>query len=148
MIKTAMKSAGNVAKQAAVQTAKQIAGELIEIPKQAVSEAAGLKPAGSEMKSKGPASSVQKEDAVPAEDYSKATQVRLDYLERELEKLKLAREEERRAKEARVMEEQRRDEEKKRKKISEIITPPKRKIGLPGIFKRPKGTGEWLKGGR
>ncbi|KKQ25908.1 MAG: hypothetical protein US62_C0042G0008 [Candidatus Woesebacteria bacterium GW2011_GWA1_37_8] len=144
-MKQAIKSAGDKARAAAAQTTKQIAQELLEIPKQAGAEAVGVKTPGTfpDVLEK-PAQS-----QTPTYDPNKKEpedQNRLDYLERELEDLKRKRELEKQQKAYEETEVKKREDEENQKRMQAIISPPKRKLRMPSFGqKKSKGTGEMLK---
>lgn len=143
-MKQVIKTAGDKAKQAAATTAKQIAQEFIEIPKQAAQEAVGVKAAVSPNPSEQNVNSgLQAYDPNKKQEEVKQ---RLDYLEKELEELKRKREMEKEQAQYAEMQRQKQEEEERQKKMAEILAPPKKKLRMPGFGqKKTKGTGEKLK---
>jgi len=141
-MKQVIKSAGDKAKQVAASNAKQIARELLEIPKQAAAEAVGAKPAGPSSSGELSESSSQTYDPSKTQEQVKQ---RLDYLEQELTELKRKREMEKQQEEYDLAQKQKQEEEERQKRMQEITSPPKRKLHMP-VFgqKKAKGTGEQI----
>jgi hypothetical protein len=141
---TLAKRLGKKAKEEAKKTAKQVGAEMVEIPKGIVTQATGAAKTESPIVE----AMLQKtEDTknLPKEINGKKAQKTLDYLQKELEKLRAEKK----------MEEKQRAQQPAEATVPEKPEPleeptPKRKVGLPqfGRKGKTKGTGEMIKSRR
>ena len=153
MVSGLIKKTVQKTKEEAVKTSNQVLGELAEIPREALKESIGI---GSNQLDQQTSEVVEGmyRGSTDSSSYSQEEGERkrarrlnyLQYLQKEIEKLKRQRESEEENK--RLSEEYQKEGQKRQeKKILPVLTQiPKRKIGLPFFSRKmPKGTGEVVK---